>query len=79
MSVTVRRPLWFYANDGTHCLAVQRIRDGWEVVCDAHGEVVCDPSPASDMAVAAAISHVAREHGGMMESTSRRKPVGTGG
>ncbi|MCL4422880.1 MAG: hypothetical protein M1115_06905 [Actinobacteria bacterium] len=67
MSATMRqcRPLWLYANDGTHCMAVHRIRDGWEVVCEEHGEVAVDPSPASDMAVATAISHVERVHGGI--------------
>ena len=60
--------LWFYAEDGTRCIAASRTRAGWQVTCEVHGEIAVPPSPASDLAVAAAISHVAHEHGGMKES-----------
>lgn len=64
--------LWFHAQDGTRCIAAARPKVGWEVTCEVHGEVPVQRSPASDLAVAVAISHVAREHGGVREDVRRR-------
>lgn len=77
------RPLWFYAADGARVIiAASSEHNGtraWEPTCDVHGEIPVATSPASDLAVAVTISHIAHEHGGPRSRgagrrTSRRRP-----
>ena len=77
------RPLWFYAADGTRVIITASSEHNgtraWESTCEDHGEIAVAASPASDLAVAVTISHIAHEHGGprhrgAARRTSRRRP-----